>query len=225
MVMRRTPGLSGCRFVRTLSWAVPAEFHPEAMRRSESVNFPDRFPVLTTERLVLRETAIHDVEAVFAMESDPVAMRYWSKPPMRDIAEAQASVERAMTFFAARTGLRWSITRPGEDRMLGHVSVFDFNEQSGRADIGYGLARAYWGQGVMHEALTAVVDYAFGPMALRRLEADVDPRNHASLRALERLGFAREGLLRERWQVGDEISDTAFLGLLAREWRARRATP
>jgi RimJ/RimL family protein N-acetyltransferase len=54
---------------------------------------------------------------------------------------------------------------------------------------------------------------------LRRLEADVDPRNENSMRILEKLGFQREGLLRERWNVGDEIQDTAFLGLLAREWR------
>ena len=185
------------------------------------MNFPDRFPVLTTERLVLREAAQHDIEGVFAMESDPVAMRYWSRPPMRDIAEARAAVERAMGFFPLRSALRWSITRPADDRMIGQVSVFNFSEQSGRADIGYGLAREHWGRGFMHEALTTVVDYAFGPLGLRRLEADIDPRNQASLRALERLGFAREGLLRERWQVGDEISDTAFLGLLAREWRGR----
>jgi RimJ/RimL family protein N-acetyltransferase len=74
----------------------------------------------------------------------------------------------------------------------------------------------------MHEALTAVIDYAFGPLGLRRLEADTDPRNGASLRTLERLGFTREGLLRERWQVGDEIPDSALWGLLAREWRERR---
>jgi RimJ/RimL family protein N-acetyltransferase len=184
------------------------------------VNFPERFPTLTTARLVLRETADHDVDAVFEMESDPVAMRYWSKPPMREITEARAAVERAKGFFA--TGdLRWSITRPAEDRMLGHVSLFSISEQNGRAEIGYGLARAHWGQGFMHEALTAVVDYAFGPLGLRRIEADTHPHNEASLRALERLGFAREGLLRERWQVGEEISDTALLGLLSREWLSR----
>lgn len=187
------------------------------------MNFPDSFPVLVTERLVLRETAEHDVEAVFSMESDPVAMRYWSKPPMRDISEARASVERARGFLEARVALRWSITRPADDRMLGHLSLFNFNEQSGRAEIGYGLAHQHWGQGFMHEALTAVIDHAFGPLGLRRLEADIDPRNLASLRALERLGFTREGLLRERWQVGDEISDSVLVGLLAREWRARRA--
>ena len=187
------------------------------------MNYPGIFPRLTTERLVLREVAVHDVEAVFAMESDPVAMRYWSRPPMRDLEEARASVERARGYFAARAGLRWSIARSADDWMIGHVSVFDFHEPSDRAEIGYGLARPHWGQGFMHEALTAVIDFAFGPLGLRRLEADTHPRNQASIRALERLGFTREGLLRERWQVGEEISDTLLLGLLAREWRSRRA--
>lgn len=187
------------------------------------MNFPEAFPVLTTERLVLREVADHDVDAVFEMESDPVAMRYWSKPPMREVAEAVASVQRAKTYFPSRSALRWSIARPADDWMIGHASLFEFNEQSGRADIGYGLAQRHWGQGYMHEALSAIVSYAFGPLGLRRLEADADPRNAPSCRALERLGFTREGFLRERWQVGEEISDTAFFGLLAREWEERRA--
>lgn len=185
------------------------------------MNFPGAFPTLTTPRLVLRETAIRDVDAVFEMESDPVAMRYWSRPPMTDVAEARASVERAMGYFADRVGLRWTIALAADDRALGHVGVFNFHEQGGRADIGYGLARRNWGQGYMHEALVAVVDYSFGPLGVRRLEADIDPRNLASVRALERLGFEREGLLRERWQVVDEISDSVLMGLLAREWHAR----
>lgn len=193
------------------------------MPRTRTLNFPDQFPILKTQRLVLRETSEHDVDAVFAMESDPVAMRYWSRPPMTDLSEAVASVQRAMGFFPARVGLRWSIARPADDRMLGHVSLFDFNEQSGRADLGYGLAREHWGQGFMHEALVAVVDYAFGPLGARRLEADTDPENVASMRALERLGFTREGTLRERWVVAGQISDSAVWGLLAREWRERRA--
>lgn len=185
------------------------------------MRFPDAFPVLTTERLVLRATAPHDVQAVFDLESDPVAMRYWSRPPMQHLSEAQASVERAMQYFAERSGLRWAITRPSDDLMLGHCSLFEFNEQCGRAEIGYGLDRRHWGQGLMNEALTAVVGYAFGALGARRLEADIDPRNLASVRALERLGFSREGLLRERWVVADEISDSLLMGLLAREWRER----
>ena len=92
-----------------------------------------------------------------------------------------------------------------------------------RAELGYCLASAYWKKGYMLEALTALIDHAFGPMKLRRLEADVDPRNANSMRILGKLGFSQEGLLRERWNVNGEIQDTAFLGLLAREWRGRGA--
>ena len=71
----------------------------------------------------------------------------------------------------------------------------------------------------MQEALTALVRFAFGELKLRRIEADVDPRNAASLKSLDRLGFKQEGLLRERWNVAGEIQDTLFFGLLAHEWR------
>ncbi|MGH7742266.1 MAG: GNAT family N-acetyltransferase [Candidatus Eiseniibacteriota bacterium] len=189
------------------------------------MNFPAQFPVLTTERLTLREVADRDVEAVFELESDPVAMRYWSHPPMREISEARAAVERAQRYFGERVGLRWSLCRRADDAAIGHVSLFDFNEQNRRAEIGYGLARRHWGQGYMNEALGAVIDLAFGTLGLRRLEADTHPRNLASIKALERLGFIREGTMRERWQVGDEISDTAFFGLLASEWRDRAEAP
>jgi RimJ/RimL family protein N-acetyltransferase len=72
----------------------------------------------------------------------------------------------------------------------------------------------------MHEALQALLSYAFQTLDLNRLEADIDPRNHASARTLERLGFQKEGHLRERWIVDGEISDTWLYGLLRREWQA-----
>ena len=78
-----------------------------------------------------------------------------------------------------------------------------------------------WGQGLMHEALTALLDHGFGTWNLNRVEADIDPRNRASARTLERLGFCREGLLRERWIVGGEVCDSALYGLLQRDWLAR----
>ena len=73
----------------------------------------------------------------------------------------------------------------------------------------------------MHQALQALLQYAFETLNLNRLEADIDPRNQASARTLERLGFQKEGHLRERWIVNDEISDTDLYGLLRREWQAR----
>jgi ribosomal-protein-alanine N-acetyltransferase len=88
--------------------------------------------------------------------------------------------------------------------------------------VGYSLASAEWGNGYMQEALTALLDYGFSELDLNRVEADVDPRNAASGRSLERLGFRREGLLRERWIVGGEVSDTALYGLLRKDWEAAK---
>jgi RimJ/RimL family protein N-acetyltransferase len=77
----------------------------------------------------------------------------------------------------------------------------------------------------MRSALERLLDFAFHELGLRRIEADVDPNNARSIATLERLGFRREGYLRERWFVGGEVQDALFYGLLRREWEARdRAT-
>lgn len=96
-------------------------------------------------------------------------------------------------------------------------TLFAFSAQCRRAEVGYALASQCWGCGYMDEALRALLGYGFGELGLNRVEADIDPRNKASARSLERLGFVKEGHLRERWVVGDEVSDTALYGLLARD--------
>jgi len=101
------------------------------------------------------------------------------------------------------------------------VVVFAIDETSRRAEIGYHLAASAQGKGYMHEALSRFAAHLFDALRLRRLEAEIDPRNVPSAKVLERLGFQREGLLRERWRVAGEISDSAVYGLLARDWQAQ----
>jgi RimJ/RimL family protein N-acetyltransferase len=183
---------------------------------------PAAVPQLETERLRLRGLELSDAPALFEVFSNAEVARYLSHPAFRSVDEAAAMVTRNLGFAAEGSGYTWALALKSNDRAIGTGGLFAFNEQCDRAEIGYILGRAHWGRGLMHEALTALIDHAFGAMELRRLEADVDPRNAASLRSLERLGFQREGLLRERWVVAGEISDTAFLGLLRHEWIARR---
>ena len=129
---------------------------------------------------------------------------------------------RGAAAFAAREAIRFALVPREGGAMIGSCTLFAIDAQNRRAEMGYILAREAWGKGLMHEALTALLDWGFGPLGLHRVEADVDPRNVASVKSLERLGFAREGFLRQRWQVAGEISDSVFLGLLAPEWAARR---
>lgn len=116
--------------------------------------------------------------------------------------------------------LRRGIFLKNPEALLGTCSLFNIYPQCRRADLGYGIAREHWRKGYMREAVGALISCAFGELGLNRLEADIDPRNRASAASLEKLGFTREGLLRERWVVGAEVSDSALYGLLAREWRS-----
>jgi len=180
----------------------------------------DTLPTLDAPRLRLRALTERDVDALFGIFSDPGMMRYWSTPPMRDRAEAEELVAKASQDVAGKTAFPWGVERKEDARLLGTCTLFHLDTRNMRAEIGYGLASAYWRQGYMREALDALISFAFGTLKLRRLEADVDPQNGNSLRILAKLGFRHEGLLRERWSVGGGIQDTAFLGLLAREWKS-----
>lgn len=182
---------------------------------------PEAIPELVATRVRLRALEERDVPGLFEMSADAEAMRYWASPPMTERAQAQALLERSRKHLAERSGLRWAVARVEDDGLLGMVSLFAFDDSNRHAEIGYALDRRHWGRGFMHEALTATIDWAFGSTILHRLEADTDPRNAASLRTLERLGFVREGLLRERWRVAGEISDSAIFGLLRADWVAR----
>ena len=176
---------------------------------------------LQTDRLRLRFLDDPDLPAIFAIYSDPEVMRYWSWPAWTDPRQAEQFLTEVRSGYLAGSALQLGIELRAEQVLVGICVLFQFHPASRRAEIGYALARPYWGCGYMQEALQALLAYAFQNMDLNRLEADIDPRNLASARTLERLGFQKEGYLRERWIVGAEISDTSLYGLLRRYWSAR----
>lgn len=175
---------------------------------------------LHTVRLRLRPLCDSDAAALLAIFSDPRVMRYWSTPPWAGLDPAQAFIARSREEARSGDALRLGIERRADAQLIGQCTLFGFVQPSRRAEIGYALAASAWGQGLMHEALSALVGHGFGALKLQRIEADIDPRNAASARCLERLGFKCEGLLRERWIVAGAVSDSALYGLLARESRA-----
>ncbi len=176
-------------------------------------------PTITTHRLTLRLISNDDVDAIFEIFSDAEVMRYWSTPPLADRAGAVELVNEIRDSFARQVMLKWGVARLADHRLIGTTTLYNLDFTNRRAELGYALGRKHWGQGYMHEALQALLSYAFETLDLRRLEADVDPRNQASIQTLERLGFQKEGFLRERWEVGGEIQDALFYGLLRPEWK------
>ena len=176
---------------------------------------------LTTERLLLRRLASADAVALHAVFSDPEVMHYWSSTPWSTLEQAHEYIADADVALASGTMLRLGIECAASGQLIGQVALYRFDQQNRRCDVGYALGRAHWGRGYLSEALAAMLGHGFTALDLNRVEADIDPRNCASARALERLGFRHEGLMRERWIVGGEVCDTAFYGLLRRDWQAR----
>ncbi len=121
---------------------------------------------------------------------------------MTDVEGARELLAHIRDCFERRVLFQWGIARRTDDRIIGTCTLYHIDTDNRRAELGYALGREFWGNGYMQEALTALLEFSFGALNMHRLEADVDPRNVSSVRTLERLGFQKEGYLRERWLVG-----------------------
>lgn len=179
-------------------------------------------PTITASRVSLRRMTDRDIDSIYTIFSDPEVMRYWSSPPLEDRRAAAELLDEIRDGFDSRLILKWGIARRIDDTIIGTSTLFHIESNNYRAELGYALAREHWGKGYMQEALRALLGFSFGEMNLERIEADVDPRNEASIRTLERLGFQKEGYARERWKVNGELQDAIFYGLLRREWEPSR---
>jgi ribosomal-protein-alanine N-acetyltransferase len=174
-----------------------------------------------TSRLLLRPMRPGDAAALLEIHGDAQVARYLSRPRWTSIDEAHVRIAQDIAEIESGGSLRLGIERTDDGGLIGECTLFSFHEASRRAEIGYSMATKAWGRGYMHEALSALLDLGFGALSLNRVEADIDPRNNASARSLERLGFMKEGHLRERWIVAGEVSDSWLYGLLASDWLAR----
>jgi RimJ/RimL family protein N-acetyltransferase len=181
------------------------------------------FPQLQGKRIRLRGPRKEDAQALFALFSDPAVMRYWSRPPMTTLGEAQGLIGEMLDSFEQRSLLNWMITTRDDDGVIGTCTLFRIDPRHRHAEIGYALRSDHWGRGIAGDAVALMLDWTFRRLDLQRVEADIDPANDSSRRLLSRLGFVSEGVLRQRFFVGDVVTDSELFGLLAQEWRGRNA--
>ena len=177
------------------------------------------FPALTTERLRLRQVEPRDAEDLYATLADEETMRYYG-PAYPSLADVQAYIAERQQDYARRDAIRWGITLKDADTLIGSCGFHHFDEGYHRAETGYILNRAYWGQGIMGEALSAILTYGFSAMDLHRIEAIIDIANERSKGVLLKLGFQYEGNLRQRYPFRGGFEDEHYFGLLRDEWRA-----
>lgn len=159
---------------------------------------------------------------MLVFRGDPIVQRF-DDPPIRSVEESAAFIGE--TLEAAERGelLPWAITQAGVDRVIGLVSLQQFEHNGDRyhrrAEVGFGIGHAHWGHGIGSEAVRAVVGYGFDTLGLNRVFARTIADNIESVRLLERLGFIREGTQRQHSLEDDgRFHDSAVYGLLRTDW-------
>lgn len=146
-------------------------------------------------------------------------MAYWSKEPISTLSEAEELIRQDIDWAALESTRAWALALIDSNTYIGKISLFQISKQNRRGEIGYLLGRKYWGNGLMTEAMAAVLSYAFDDLKLHRIEVDTDPENLPSLALLEKFGFVREGLFRDRWWVHDAWHDSVMLALMESKFR------
>jgi len=181
------------------------------------------FPILTSERLALRELTLADAETIFPHFADEEVARFIDFAPARTTEDIAEITRWGRGHFEAGTGILWGIYRKADDSFLGQVNYVirkdnNFTGNAHRAEIGFELSPAYWRNGYASEVIRISIAFVFGTMRVNRVEAIVHPENVRSQKVLNRLGFHREGTLREYVMWDGQFWDMVSFSLLKREW-------
>ena len=168
------------------------------------------FPILETERLILRRVENIDVNEVFSMRSNAETMKYIPRPLVTNNEEALAHIALLDSGLKKNEAINWAITFKGENKLLGIIGFYRTKFEDYRSEIGYMLISENHGKGIATEAVERALDYGFNEMNLHSIEAIIDPRNEESERVLLKNGFVKEGHIKENTFFNGEFLDSVI---------------
>ncbi|QEM11068.1 GNAT family N-acetyltransferase [Mucilaginibacter rubeus] len=172
------------------------------------------FPVLTTERLVLRRFTYDDAADLFEMRSNETVMQYISRPLNKTIGDAVGLIDVIEDLLSKNDGITWCICLKNSNKYIGSIGFWRIEKNNHRAEIGYLLNPVYQGRGIMQEAVTAALDYGFSVLKLHSVEARVSPGNVASIKLLLKNKFVQEAYFKEDHLFNGRFNDTMIYSLL-----------
>jgi len=178
------------------------------------LNF-DPFPILTTERLLLRKITEEDADQVLFLRSDRDVLQYLDRDPITSIDDAVQWIRMIDAGVRSNEFIAWALSLKNEKQLVGTISFWNMKKEHYRSEIGYALHPAQQGKGLMQEAMTAVLEYGFKKMNLHSVEANVNPKNVSSIKLLERNNFVREAYHRENYFYKGNFLDSAIYSLIA----------
>ncbi|WP_088809218.1 MULTISPECIES: GNAT family N-acetyltransferase [unclassified Listeria] len=149
------------------------------------------FPVLLTERFILRALTDADIQPLFELKSSAIVAKYTGIPLDKSLEDTKTFIKKIKTNIAQNKSVYWVIEDKKTHTFLGTICLWNISLEEESADVGYELLPAFWKQKIMTEVLTVVMDYAFNVIRFKQLYAVTNPHNTASIRLLERLDFVR----------------------------------
>jgi [ribosomal protein S5]-alanine N-acetyltransferase len=154
-----------------------------------------KYTDIETERVLLKVLTLEDTESVYQHFSDPSVTEFMDIEPCKDLKEAEEIIQ----FHLDDAGCRWGLFYKENNEFIGTCGFHYLRRQPEGivAEIGFDLAKAYWGKGLMKEVMQAVVDYGFNEVGFYKLDATVEPENTRSLTLMKRLNFQQDPELRE----------------------------
>ena len=179
-----------------------------------TINF-DPFPLLTTERLLLRRIEESDVNEIFILRSDKNVMEFIDRPAAKSIEEAALFIQKTNDLIKNNEAIQWAITLKNDPKLIGTICIWNISKEHHRGEIGYVLHTDVWGKGIMQEALTEVINFGFKIVKLHSIEANVNPNNIPSIKLLERNKFTKEAYFKENIYYDGKFLDTVIYSLLS----------
>ncbi|MFK7049098.1 MULTISPECIES: GNAT family N-acetyltransferase [Flavobacterium] len=176
------------------------------------------FQNLESERLILRKMTHKDVDQVFALRSNPDNMQFIPRPLLKNKEEAIELIDTINNKIELNEGINWAITEKPDDKLIGFLGYYRIQKENYRSEIGYMILPEYNGRGIATEAVQLILEYGFNQMGLHSIEAVIDPKNQASARVLEKLGFVKEGHLRENEYFEGKFWDSVIYAILKSEF-------
>lgn len=174
------------------------------------------FPEIHTDRLKLIQIKQKHLGDLFDLFSEPQVTQYYNIVTLTKKQEAQKYLDWFESRYKEGAGIRWGICLKEDDTVMGTIGFNNYTSQH-RANIGYDLRSEFWNRGIISEALKAVVEFGFSKLQINRIEAEVMQGNIASERVLEKLGFTKEGILRDWMYWNEKHYDMTMYSLLRAE--------
>ncbi len=174
----------------------------------------DPFPVLITERTLLRQISCNDLEEIYFLRTDEEVMRFTGQAHAASTEEITIYILKHLEMIRDGDGIIWGIQLKGDTKLIGLISFRRFMRDHFRGEVGYGMHPHYCGKRLMHEALGAVIDYGFNHIGLHSIEANVDKNNIASIKLLERNHFIKEAHFKENYYFEGGFIDSVIYSLI-----------